>query len=507
MSAANIFNFIFYSSLKCSVIVLCIILLKHIIKDKFSVKWHYYIWFILIIRLIMPYAPNSPLSFFNLTKIMEADVNSKSSYISDEENAIELVDMLQYDDFSEEENIQKSGVYSINIWTITTAIWLIGIATVLGVTVIANIKFRKKWKKDAICANSYEHRVLSKCKAKMKISKDIPIFYTKNINVPVLYGLVSPCLLLPYELKDTISINDLTCIMLHELAHMKRKDIAIFWVMEILRAVYWFNPIIWYGLNKMRQDCEVACDALALSYMDSDDNIKYGYTIINMLERAKPLKFHKVVSTANMADNKRQIIRRLEMISKFKKNSYKLSITSVCILLIIGYGFITNAEDNKDILEVDNGTLELELQENKDIENSSEESNQTMTWPVTDYYRISSPYGERINPISKEKTFHSGIDILAPEGSNIVSAYDGIVIFAEYYNDYGNTVKIQHNNGMITLYAHCSELLVNEGDKVKAGDLIAKVGSTGKATGEHLHFEIQKAGEPVDPMKLFYDIK
>jgi len=470
----NIFNLVAYSSLKCSVIILCIILLKYIVKDRFGVKWNYYIWFILIIGLMMPYAPNSPLSLFTLVKGIGLKFATKSSYIISNESTVGLVNLIQNDGFPMEEILQSNGGYSLDILTV---IWLIGTAIVLGVTVIVNIQFRKKWKKEAINADSYEYRVLSECKSKMRINKDIPIYYTKSVSGPVLYGLICPCLLLPYELKNRFSMEELTCIMIHELAHMKRKDIAVFWLMAILKAVYWFNPIIWYGLYRMRQDCEVACDALALSNMNGDENIKYGHTIINMLKRASSLKAQEVVSTASMADNKKQIIRRLEMISKFKKNSYKLSITSLCILLILGYALVTNAE----------------------------EGNQTMTWPLIDYYRITSPFGWRTHPISNEKIFHSGIDIPAPEGSNIVSASDGTVIFAEYHETYGNLVKIQYDNDIVILYAHCSKLLVNEGDNVVAGDLIAEVGSTGKATGSHLHFEIQKDGEPVDPVEGFFE--
>jgi bla regulator protein BlaR1 len=167
----------------------------------------------------------------------------------------------------------------------------------------------------------------------------------------------------------------------------------------------------------------------------------------------------------------------------------------------LGYTLVSNAEENKDILEGNNEIIER----GASTEVNTEERNQTMTWPLTEYYTITSPFGWRIHPLTEKKIFHSGIDIAAPEGSNIISAYDGTVVFAEYHKTYGNLVKIQHDNNIVTLYAHCSKLLVNEGDNVAAGDLIAKVGSTGKSTGEHLHFEIQKDGEPVDPMDGFFE--
>lgn len=95
---------------------------------------------------------------------------------------------------------------------------------------------------------------------------------------------------------------------------------------------------------------------------------------------------------------------------------------------------------------------------------------------------------------------HTGVDLAAPAGTSIIAADSGTVVKAEWNNGgYGNLVVIDHGNGVETWYAHCSELLVNAGDIVEQGELIAKVGSTGHSTGNHLHFEVRIGGNPVDP--------
>jgi murein DD-endopeptidase MepM/ murein hydrolase activator NlpD len=94
---------------------------------------------------------------------------------------------------------------------------------------------------------------------------------------------------------------------------------------------------------------------------------------------------------------------------------------------------------------------------------------------------------------------HTGVDIGAGYGSSIRAAADGEVIFAGHKGGYGNCVIVDHGGGVATLYAHCSSMLVSDGQEVKQGQTIARVGSTGMATGPHLHFEVRRNGTPVNP--------
>lgn len=122
------------------------------------------------------------------------------------------------------------------------------------------------------------------------------------------------------------------------------------------------------------------------------------------------------------------------------------------------------------------------------------------SWPVPGYSRISSPFGYRIHPVLGTKKLHTGIDIPAPTGTPAVAVASGTVIYSGVQGSYGNTVMIRHDNGLVSLYAHNSSLVVKVGDRVKKGQVVTKIGSTGRSTGPHLHFEIRVNGTPQNPL-------
>ena len=120
-------------------------------------------------------------------------------------------------------------------------------------------------------------------------------------------------------------------------------------------------------------------------------------------------------------------------------------------------------------------------------------------WPIMG--RINSPFGWRYHPITKRRDFHTGIDIKANRNDPIKAAAPGRVVYSGWMGGYGKVIVIEHHNGQSSLYAHCSSLLVGKGENVSSGKLIAKIGTTGRSTGPHLHFEIRNGNSPVNPIK------
>ena len=115
---------------------------------------------------------------------------------------------------------------------------------------------------------------------------------------------------------------------------------------------------------------------------------------------------------------------------------------------------------------------------------------------------VSSGFGKRTDPLNGQVRFHEGVDIAAPSGTAVKAAADGKVIFSGHVAGYGNLVEVDHGDGWVTRYGHNRANLVAAGDNVKAGQAVGLVGSTGRTTGPHVHFEVRKAGKAVNPDTL-----
>jgi len=119
--------------------------------------------------------------------------------------------------------------------------------------------------------------------------------------------------------------------------------------------------------------------------------------------------------------------------------------------------------------------------------------------PVTGPLRISSGFGNRTDPFTGRQAFHPGLDLPWPSGTEVMAAGDGRVAFVGQINGYGNVIDIDHGGGLITRYGHLSAFIAKQGDTVTTGTPIGRVGSTGRSTGPHLHFEVRRNDQPVDP--------
>ena len=389
-------------SLMGSILTGIIILVKRLLNNKLSANWHYFIWFLLVVRLTMPFAPESSLSIFNLfpftpQKIETAQYsnigrNVPFSPIEKDLQNFTGTDMdttgnpqSKSDDMVNEVEPNKES-FDFN-FRIISIIYLIGTVLFLLYIFILNSTLLIRTRK-GICKDEEILRIFNGCKLKMNVKKDIPIVYDNNMKTPSLFGLVRPKLLISSEIINTLSEEEKRYIFLHELAHFKRKDNWANWIMLLVQILHWFNPIVWYAFYKMREDCEVACDAYVLSRLKEAEHKKYGETIINLINTiSKP--YWASITTGMTNSNRSGIKRRIKMIAMFRKNSWKWSVAAVVIIVAVGVVGLTNQTSLRTLAGKD------------DFEHTGNQTNSSTGTPRIELILdTNGPYWNEVKPIS-----------------------------------------------------------------------------------------------------------
>ena len=213
-----------------------------------------------------------------------------------------------------------------------------------------------------------------------------------------------------------------------------------------------------------------------------------------------------------MIKNRTDISRKVKIISSIAAVAVMVTALSASGVMANGLLADENAGDTENTAVVNVADSSNALAEdvkadvadkvNKPVEAPAKEAeSQTVevVWPCPASKMISADFNSRVHPLTGELVAHNGIDIPAPEGTDVVAATAGNISDTGYDAKFGNYIKITNAAGVTTFYAHLSEITVAEGDSVAMGQCIGKVGTTGASTGPHLHFEVIIAGENVNP--------
>ena len=488
---STLFNRVLNLSLAGSVIVIFIMLAKMIFKEKFSPRWHYWIWVILIVKLMMPFDIES--SFSKMPNIDLKEEVSLSMTIDEILN--EMPDEISIPI----ENITKAK--PVRSLTYIQLIWFcVAIGSLLYKVILEGI-FIKKQKIYELELPMFDN-MLKELMSELNIKRKVKIYIDLESTVPRVYGLVKPKIIISEKTLYESDIKRLKHILLHELSHIKRHDIHFNIVRHILMSVYFFNPIILLGLKQMERDCETACDETVLKTLTPNEHIDYGHTLISLIN-----KKDNVNKLALSLVKKKEIIRRLKMIKSYKK----ASLVSKALSFILASGIIVtcmfapqaSAEYQAEITDdVFTPTEEIALIEEVTLTEEIVIDDTLEFMFPTEHHKITSPFGVRKHPVTGEDYYHNGIDIASPTGSDIFATEEGEVIYSDWLESYGKIIILEHSDGYQSLYAHCNSLLVEAGDTVEKNQVIATVGTTGNSTGPHVHFEIRKDGEAIDPVTL-----
>lgn len=361
---------LFLMSIKASVLIFVILLVKKIFNNFFNAKTHFLIWFLLFMVLTIPYSPQSSLSIYNIPKYFGYNISSsyletKGTDVNTVSNELELNQSLLFDNdkaIKKEENSYKVEVNkqtnanikdksiidklaylykSKDFIKILSYIWLVGFVTLSGFVLIKNIKFYKTIRAVQTDLDKREQILLNDCKNYLGIKKGVELIKINSLFSPSLIGFYKPRIVLPKQIVHDFDNEKLRYIILHELAHLKRKDVLTNYFILMFQLVYWFNPIVWLGFNRMKVDMEIACDAFVLKHLKKEQHISYGKVILNLLEYFSTGS-SMLVST-NILNYKSEVKRRIIMIKKFCKTSCALTLAGVMLIALVGCSSMSSA--------------------------------------------------------------------------------------------------------------------------------------------------------------------
>lgn len=362
-------SYIIESSIAASFLVGIILLIRLLLKNHMKKSIIYYLWFILLIKLIIPFGPESKLSVFNLVNVSPIEESNNS--IIDRNTQVNNQDIIQTipndetnNDISTDFNSPVNNIVNDNnkqsnnftYKEIIFYLW-ISVASILILRgIIAYLKLHLSIKKEYIEYENYDIDIdISNEKKSLSINRSIEVRVTNEINSPSLCGIIKPKILIPLKVVSLVNEKEMKYIIMHELCHYKRKDILVTWLTSIIKAIHWFNPIIYLGLNIMRSDCEAACDEMVLTNLGKEENLNYGNTIINVLQLIHSK--NPIPGTTSMITDKKRLKDRIKNISENKKFGFRTIIAGIVVIAILAISLLTTKLTSEKFELVDSSKI------------------------------------------------------------------------------------------------------------------------------------------------------
>lgn len=373
----GLWQWLLKSSGQAAVLVVLVLVAQWLLRHRLAPRWRHALWWLVVLRLVLPVSFESLVSVYNLAPKYGAwalpKKNAASSplptpvalpnVLSEPSPALKPVRTASTPVGKFESHTDavpdsipqtipqpiisapaKPPTASVAVQTvhapltwgqILVGVWLAGAGVLVFHVVQSQLRLRR-WIADArTFSDPALLNVLDQCRQSMGVRRTLPLLEMEGRQSPALCGFFRPCLLLPKGLVEQFNEMERRHVFLHELAHLKRHDIAANWLTTVAQIVHWFNPFLWLGFSRMRADRESACDALALAATAEEDRKAYGHTIIKVLDRFS--QSTPVPGLVGILENRSQLAQRIRMIAQFGRH-YQGRAIAVC--LIVGLGAV-----------------------------------------------------------------------------------------------------------------------------------------------------------------------
>ena len=363
-------------------------------------------------------------------------------------------------------------------------LYLYGFAMLLALAAVRHIWFAYRLNYATPIDEPALETALEHWRKRIGVARRPRYVFSHIVTSVCVYGFFRPVVVMPYNLLDRISIEDAALMGAHEMAHVKRGDVALFALCSVAKAVFWFNPFMHRICARATLAAEQGADALVLARGVSRRQYAHCFVQGRRLASDARGSFAGELIPSFTPFDKRSRRARLDAILSGEGETQLMTLTHK---LGLGAGAVLAAG-----LAFAQAAFAVSPPPARDA---------LPVAPVEG--EITLAYGARVDALGPDRPAHEGVDIKAARGTPVLAAGAGKVIEAtDRYRSgdaWGKVVVIDHGHGLVTRYAHLDSYVVRKGDDIRAGDVIASVGSTGKVTGPHLHFEVIEDGANIDP--------
>ncbi len=346
------FNWLLQVSWQAAILVFIILLLQKAFRKFLPASWSFALWLVLLVRMLLPVAPSSPLSLFNYLDIEKLNWRTDADQLAENSDPKPQIGMGISAPEAESKSSSKSfpvaDSVQLRLPLLLTGLWGLGVIVLLLRTVYVNFGVLSHAKKLRPLVDGEVLSLLENCKSELQIYVPVSVVITDKVQSPALLGFIRPRLLLPQNMLDALTPMELRHVFLHELAHVKRMDIFCNWTITFLQILHWFNPILWFAFNRMRSDLEIACDSLVLS--TPKKNQEYGQTIIKVLELTT--KISPLPGTVGILEDKDYMKRRIHRIGETQVTPQRWSLLGAALMAFLGLTALTNPRLSQNHTEI-----------------------------------------------------------------------------------------------------------------------------------------------------------
>ena len=332
------------ASVQASVLVVLVTGVQLALGRWLSPSWRYALWGLVVVRLLMPIAPGSPWSVFNLMPDEPAAGVTAAPLPPMDFTIVTLSEPIVGAPTASAPVQQVRRADPITWSQLVTWAWAGG-AMLFPVWVAgSHLRLSRRIALDQREPDDDLEALLQSCRQQMNLRRRVRVVLTDAAAGPALMGVFRPRILLPAHLVTALSRDQLRHVLMHELAHLQRHDIAINWLLIGLTALHWFNPLIWFAFHRLRSDREPLRDAMVLRQTGTDTNRDYGQTIVRVLEELTRPRLGNP-ALAGITESRRQMRRRIRLIADFGRPRKWLSAIGILALLFLAAIGLTDAAE------------------------------------------------------------------------------------------------------------------------------------------------------------------